>query len=638
MKAPLPPDEAQRLATLRQYEVLDTPLDQSYDDLALLAAHICQTPMAMVSFVDESRQWFKSKIGVTAAETSRDIAFCAHTILHKDEVFEVRDAEQDARFADSPLVTSDPHIRFYAGAPLVAPDGHALGALCVMDRAPRTLTAEQLAALRALSRHVVAQLELRRQARALLNEATERQRIGTILREQFDQLSASKVEAERLLTMGEKSRRALLSVLEDEKRAGQNLRESDEKFRQLAENIADVFYITSPDLQQMHYVSPAYEQIWRRSAARLYAHPHEWAEAILIEDRERVFATFGRLASEEPAVSVEFRIARPDGEVRWILSRGFQVRDAAGNLIRITGVATDITERKRAEAELEKTHRELLEASRQASLAEFANGVLHNVGNVLNSVNVATTCLSDSLKKSKSANLAKAVALMRQHETDLGNFFTHDPKGKQVPAYLAQLADHLADEHASALKELGELQKNVEHIKNIITVQQDSTKMSRSPEALKLADLVEDALKMNANGLTRAGIQVSKEFQEIPPFRMEKHMVLQILVNLVRNAMQACEAVGERQKRLTLRLTQEAGRARITVADNGSGITQENLPRIFAHGFTTKKDGHGFGLHSAVLAAKEMDGSLSVQSDGPGRGATFTLDLPMKPGPRHATL
>ena len=164
MKAPLPGNEAHRLAILREYNVLDSMPEQAFDDLTLLAAQICQTPIALITLVDEDRQWFKSRVGLNAAETSRDVAFCAHAILNVDQVLEVPDAQLDPRFADNPLVTANPHIRFYAGAPLVAPDGLALGTLCAIDRVPRKLSAEQKAALQALSRTVVARLELRRAA------------------------------------------------------------------------------------------------------------------------------------------------------------------------------------------------------------------------------------------------------------------------------------------------------------------------------------------------------------------------------------------------------------------------------------------------------------------------------------------
>jgi GAF domain-containing protein len=166
MPSPKPKNEKQRLKVLWQYDVLDTVPEEIFDDLTDLAAHICEAPIALISLIDEDRQWFKSKIGVTISETSRDISFCAHAILNNDLLI-VPDATQDDRFKKNPLVISDPKIRFYAGAPLVTPDGHALGTLCVMDNAPRTLRSEQQQALRVLARHVVTQLELRRHAREL---------------------------------------------------------------------------------------------------------------------------------------------------------------------------------------------------------------------------------------------------------------------------------------------------------------------------------------------------------------------------------------------------------------------------------------------------------------------------------------
>ncbi len=179
-----PENEAARLDALREYRVLDTAAEQCFDDLTALASHICETPVALVSLVDRDRQWFKSRVGLDVAETSREVAFCAHSILG-NEVFVVPDATQDPRFADNPLVTSGPQIRFYAGAPLISPQGHAVGTLCVIDRRPRHLSPEQMQALRALGRQVVQQLEMRIKFRELLTASEDRDRLDMLRQEQL---------------------------------------------------------------------------------------------------------------------------------------------------------------------------------------------------------------------------------------------------------------------------------------------------------------------------------------------------------------------------------------------------------------------------------------------------------------------
>jgi len=282
------------------------------------------------------------------------------------------------------------------------------------------------------------------------------------------------------------------------------------------------------------------------------------------------------------------------------------------------------------QVQIEKTHKELLGASRQAGMAEVATGVLHNVGNVLNSVNVASACVADGLRRSKAANLFKVVAMLREHQENLGEFITQNPKGKQLPGYLAQLAKHLAGEQTAALNELAQLQRDIEHIKEIVAMQQSYARVSGLTEKVKATDLVEDALRMNEGALARHQVQLVREYESpLPEIIVEKHKVLQILVNLIRNAKCACDESGSSDKRLTLRLTNGDDRLRIAVVDNGVGIPPENLTRIFSHGFTTRKDGHGFGLHSGALAAKELGGALLAHSDGPGHGAVFTLELPL---------
>lgn len=177
MKAPLPPNEDERIAKLLSYNILDTVAETAYDDLTLMAAHICGVPIALVSLVDVDRQWFKAKVGISASETHRDVAFCAHAILRSGEVLIVPDAAEDDRFAANPLVTHDPNIRFYAGAPLVTPDGFAIGTLCVIDYQPHQLSDKQTQALQALARQVISQLELRLNLQALQQEMTERKQI-----------------------------------------------------------------------------------------------------------------------------------------------------------------------------------------------------------------------------------------------------------------------------------------------------------------------------------------------------------------------------------------------------------------------------------------------------------------------------
>src|SRR5579883_725854 len=167
MKAPLPENETQRIESLLQLKILDSPAEEAFDDLTRLASYICGTPIALISLVDTNRQWFKSKVGIEALETPRDISFCAHAILQPDEIFIVPDAMRDKRFATNPLVTSDPHVRFYAGVPLTNAERQSLGTLCVIDHVPRELTPEQVEALRTIDRQVIKQMELRRNIASL---------------------------------------------------------------------------------------------------------------------------------------------------------------------------------------------------------------------------------------------------------------------------------------------------------------------------------------------------------------------------------------------------------------------------------------------------------------------------------------
>jgi signal transduction histidine kinase len=293
----------------------------------------------------------------------------------------------------------------------------------------------------------------------------------------------------------------------------------------------------------------------------------------------------------------------------------------------------EINDRIETQSKLEETHKQLLQVSRQAGMAEVATGVLHNVGNVLNSVSVSATVVCDRLRQSEVDDLHRAATMLEGKNGELGKFLTEDPKGKLLPEYLAKASKLLASERNELVSEMAGVVRHIEHIKEIVAMQQTYAKVFGVLEPVAPAALVQDALRMNAAAFDRHHVNVIQQIDEsVPPALVDRHKVLQILVNLLRNAKYAMDEKAPAEKRIEIRVgLAPGGFIAIAVRDNGIGIAPENLTRIFAHGFTTKKDGHGFGLHSGALAAKQMNGSLSVCSDGPGQGATFTLELPIAP-------
>lgn len=300
------------------------------------------------------------------------------------------------------------------------------------------------------------------------------------------------------------------------------------------------------------------------------------------------------------------------------------------------GWSSSLRRRVKAQTEIiRRNEQELITVSRQAGMAEVATSVLHNVGNVLNSVNVSATLAADGLRESKAAEVSQVAALMKEKAATLGDFITQDARGRKLPEYLEKLGQHLLERKRFVLAEMQSLASNIEHIKDIVATQQSHAQMGGVTEKVKVTDLIGDALRMNG-ALAGRNLKIVREFEagHAGEIVVERHKVLQILVNLISNAKNACAESGRAEQRLTIRLARSAGRVKITLADNGVGIPSENLTRIFSHGFTTRKSGHGFGLHSAALVAQELGGSLQVESKGPGMGATFVLELPLAPEPK----
>jgi len=711
--------EIERLAALQRTGLLDTPHEEAFDRLTRLAARLLGAPVALLSLVDHDRQFFKSATGLEGAhaavrETPRSISFCQHVVARRAPLI-IEDAREHPLMRGSQAI-HELNVVAYLGVPIVAEGSNVIGALCVNDSKPHAWTQEDVRTLQELSEIAMSEITLRVKAR-----------------EQETSLGA--------------------------------LRESELRFRELTENIKQVFWMVSPNGEVLSYISPAYEQIWGRTCASLHAEPLSWLDAIVAEDRPAAAADFGKAASGK-AYDAEYRIARPDGSLRWIHDRGFPVRDPDGKIVRLCGIAEDInerkraenalresqrfaesiaenstsiiylfdletgrsvytnrnaaeslgysqaqilemgdnllstiihpedlpqmarhlaqfaetpdtrvvdfeyrmrhasgdtrwiwgrdtvfkrrpngaawqilgtaqdiTERKQAEAALDKAHRELIDASRQAGMAEVATSVLHNVGNVLNSVNTSLSIATGKVSQLKTDGLVRIAALLTQHADNLPAFFAEDPQGDRLPKFLTQLAGHFAIERQMVLGELDSLRGNVEHINEIVAMQQSFAGAGGVMETLQLAEVIGDALRMNASAFERHGTHVECELDPaLPPLTIDRNKLLLILVNLIRNAKHACDDSGSSDKRVTVRaLLNGSDRAQVSVSDNGIGIPPENLTRIFEHGFTTRKSGHGFGLHSSALAASEMGSALSVQSDGPGRGATFTIELPLSP-------
>jgi two-component system NtrC family sensor kinase len=313
-----------------------------------------------------------------------------------------------------------------------------------------------------------------------------------------------------------------------------------------------------------------------------------------------------------------------------------ELLEARGRMVEELAEATRTAEaalRKNEEitGKLRETQSALLATAREAGRAEIATNVLHNVGNVLNSVNVSAGVIRAALAQSRLPRLPRAIGLMDEHAADLGGFLAHSEKGRQLPAYLKALAQALSREQQVVQAELERLTKSIEHIKEIVNTQQSHAKGGSVIEPVRASELAEDALRLQGSALERHQVTVIREFEPVPVVALDRGRVLQILVNLISNAKSAMSALADGALTLRVELA-DATRLRFSVRDEGEGIPAENLTRIFAHGFTTRKTGHGFGLHSSALAAAQMGGTLTARSDGPGKGATFTLELPIDAG------
>jgi signal transduction histidine kinase len=291
----------------------------------------------------------------------------------------------------------------------------------------------------------------------------------------------------------------------------------------------------------------------------------------------------------------------------------------------------DITPEKRAAEEIRAINGRLMEASRQAGMAEVATGILHNVGNVLNSINVSVTLALEHIGKSRAPAVTKAGELAAELARDPALGFANHPRARRLAPLLIELGEVLSAERTRLTGELESVAKNVDHVKQIVSVQNAYAKGGGLVDIASPVDVVEDALQVNAQTLARHDVEIVRSYEDLPPSALDRHRILQILLNLLANAQHAmAQVTGPKQLRVAV-ARGEPDLLRMSIADNGVGVAPDMLSRIFATGYSTRRDGHGFGLHSAALAAQEMGGRLTCHSDGPGCGASFTLEIPYRP-------
>ena len=432
------------------------------------------------------------------------------------------------------------------------------------------------------------------------------------------------------------------------------LRKSKERYHRITNSITDCIFTVKISVGRTAEIlhSDSSIAVTGYSPQELGEDASLWLEMIHKDDQQRVLEQLSRCAAGEKVEPFEYRIIRKDGALRWVKSTFVQFFDKNGSLTSYDCLLQDITERKNAEEQmriakekaeesqaklerlnlqLEITYKKLMETAHSAGMAEVATNVLHNVGNALNSISVSAAIVTEKITNSEISNLAKLAELLSKHSTDLTEFLTNDPQGKHIPTYLEEVSSHLTQQQAETVEKLHSLMKNVEHVKDIVKMQQLYTGIGTQQDYVVLNELIENAIEINNAGFERHNIEVIREYDDIGSILIDKQRTLQILVNLIDNAEYALAKSDKEPKLLRIRTTRNGStKIRIEVIDNGIGIEPAELDRIFEQGYTTKQAGHGFGLHSCLLAAKDLQGSITVKSEGVNQGTTFILELPLK--------
>jgi NO-binding membrane sensor protein with MHYT domain len=356
-------------------------------------------------------------------------------------------------------------------------------------------------------------------------------------------------------------------------------------------------------------------------AIREMTHPDD---ASIMSDAVRYAVAEGR-----EVCSYRFRVLTPAGVAIHLEAHARIFLDESGNPVRILGVSWDVTEQVLQEEKRRELQSQLRDASREAGMAEVATGVLHSVGNVLNSLGVSASMVQSRLRDSRVSNVQRVADLLTAQGDKFGDFLENDVRGRNIPAYLAQLGEHLSEENRSLLAEAEAITAHVGHIRNIVAAQQTNARRGGVTEPLDVAELLDSAVAIHF--AMTVDVTIRRDYEPVPIVTLDRHKLLQILGNLLSNARDALKERENALRMITLGVhARTPGWFVIEIQDSGIGIAPDALNRLFEFGFTTKKDGHGFGLHTSAILAKELGGHLVGHSEGVAQGALFTLRLPMQ--------
>lgn len=577
LPAPVPVNEGERLAALHQYQILDTPAEDIFDVITRFAADACGTPISFLSFVDRDRQWFKSKVGLEVSETPRGVAFCAHAILQPDPLI-VHDALQDGRFAANPLVTGEPRIRFYAGAPVVAPGGRPLGTVAVVDHVPRELHQDRVTLLSSLSRWVASELELRRILAVHRQAETAAQEVrGSLLRNTLKDLEAA-IER-RTAELGEAV--SLLSVeMTQRQQAAEASRESDAALRRLLQAIPhEKFRVCGDGTVQDHMPGRAVkfsffstDPVGRKLSEIL---PGDMAERhVSLVHQALVTGLVHSHECQLPAMAGQ---------------RNYVCHTVPIDLDTALLVVRDTTERRRTEEQVQHLRAEIAHATRFSTMGEMASGLAHELNQPLSAVvNYIEGCV-------------------------------HRLQGGADDAH-AEIEEMLREAVAEA-RRAGRI---IDRLREFVRWREPHR------STVDINSLVRDVLVLVKGEFHRSGTRLRLDLAEsLPPLLADRIQLTQVLLNLLSNALAAMSETPLAERVIDIKTARlDAERIEVSVIDRGCGLSPEVSERVFGPFFTTKPQGMGLGL-SITRAIIEAHGGKIRAHSNPDAGACFRFTLPI---------